>query len=118
MSLQMKPASVISIDLGIQPGGEIHKAFQMSCYKHMTRFVPMSKLKSAGDLRTIVDLSNPKYIVYEVPYAHAQYVGYTTGPVQNYTTPGTGPYWDHRMWSAEKTIIEREMAKKMNHGGR
>ena len=29
------------------------------------------------------------YITYEQPYAHAQYVGYTTGPVANYTTPGT-----------------------------
>ena len=73
--------------------------------KHMDKYVPMDM----GDLRANVSLT-PNTITYEMPYAHAQYVGFTKGPVVNYTTPGTGPYWDRRMLSAEANDIKKELA--------
>lgn len=118
MALQMKPHSTIKSELGIEKGGPVHRAFQMSCYKHMERFTPMSNLESKGNLRSIVDLTDPSYIIYEVQYAYPQYIGYTTGPVRNYTTPGTGPYWDQRMWSAESVIVTREVQRVLNRGGK
>jgi hypothetical protein len=48
----------------------------------MDKYVP----RDTGNLRDNVD-KGIDYITYESPYAHAQYVGYTTGPVVNYTTP-------------------------------
>ena len=116
MGLQLKPVSVIKANLGIGPNGPVQKFFQETCYKHMDKYVP----KREGNLRTIVDLSNPKYIVYESPYARYQYYGVRedgTHKVQNYTTPGTGPYWDKRMWSAEGNIVVREVQTYINRGG-
>jgi hypothetical protein len=103
MAINIKPTSQIKARLGLNKNGEVQKFFTNTCYKAMDKYVPMDQ----GDLRknsyVVQDL-----IIYESPYAHAQYVGYTKGPVKNYTTPGTGPYWDKRMWSAEgKKIIEQ-----------
>ena len=117
MSVKIKPTSVIKARLGIQPNGPVHYFFTNTCYKHMDKYVPMSDLPSKGDLRTVVDI-RPDSITYEMPYAHAQYVGYTTGPVRNYTTPGTGPYWDKRMVSAEMHDVIKEVQDYINHGGK
>ena len=110
--------SQIKKELGLEPNGRVQRAFQMACSKAMDRFVPMSDLESAGDLRTNVDLSNPKKIIYESPYAHAQYVGLTTGPVRNYTTAGTGPYWDLRMWTSRKDEVIRAVKNEIMRGGK
>ena len=75
----------------------------------MDKYVP----KDIGNLRNIVTRT-ANSITYEAPYAHAQYVGFTKGPVRRYTTPGTGPYWDKRMWSAEGNIVVREVQNKVN----
>lgn len=104
MPVSFKPTSVIKAKLGIDPNGRVQSFFTNTCYKHMDKYVPMDN----GDLRTNVDIGS-SFIVYESPYAHAQYVGYTTGPVRNYTTPGTGPYWDRRMKSAEMQDIIKEV---------
>lgn len=106
MPVKLNPTSQIKIRLGINSNGRIQKAFTNSCYKHMDKYVPMD----LGNLRTVVNIKEDS-ITYESPYAHAQYVGYTTGPVVNYTTPGTGPYWDERMKSAEMDDIVKEMQK-------
>ena len=82
----------------------------------MDKYVPMRD----GNLRTIVDLSNPQYIVYEMPYAKYQYYGMRedgTHVVKNYTTPGTGPYWDKRMVSAEMQDILEEVQDFIKRGG-
>ena len=88
----LKPVSEIKINLGIEPNGRVQKFFTATCAKHMDRFVPADKKV----LRETVILngqptSNVKTdtITYTQPYAHAQYVGYTKGPVNpaNYTTP-------------------------------
>ena len=107
--MKMQPISVIKANLGIEPNGRIQRFFTNTCYKHMDKYVP----KDNGDLRDIVTLT-ANSITYESPYAHAQYVGFTKGPVRNYTTPGTGPYWDKRMWSAEGNIVVREVQRAVN----
>lgn len=107
--MKMKPISVIKANLGIEPNGRIQKFFTDTCYKHMDKYVP----KDIGNLRNIVTRT-ANSITYEMPYAHAQYVGFTKGPVRRYTTPGTGPYWDKRMWSAEGNIVVREVQNKVN----
>lgn len=112
LTLKMKSPNVIKARLGIQNGGPIHAFFTETCYKAMDKYVPMDE----GNLRTNVDVKTDE-IIYESPYAHAQYVGYTKGPVVNYTTPGTGPYWDERMWSAEKEHVVKQVQNYMDSGG-
>lgn len=104
MNVKINPTSVIKARLGIEPNGRVQKFFANTCYKHMDKYVP----KDEGNLRINVDIQ-PDSITYESPYAHAQYVGFTKGPVKRYTTPGTGPYWDKRMVSAEMQDIVKEV---------
>lgn len=107
MPVKMQPTSRIKARLGIEPNGRVQRFFTNTCYKHMNKYVPMDK----GDLRTIVDLQSDS-ITYESPYARYQYYGMRedgTHVVQNYTTSGTGPYWDKRMVSAEMQDIEKEV---------
>ena len=113
MPVKLKPTSVIKARLGLEPNGRVQKFFTNTCYKHMDKYVPQDN----GDLRTIVDIQ-PDSITYESPYAHAQYIGYTKGPVRNYTTPGTGPYWDKRMVSAEMQDVVKEVQNYVNRGGK
>lgn len=94
--MALNPISTIKANLGIEPNGPVQKFFTNTCYRYMDKYVP----KENGILRTNVTIKADS-ITYEQPYAHAQYVGYTKGPVKNYTTAGTGPYWDRRMVSAE-----------------
>lgn len=121
MPIKMQPTSKIIARLGLQPNGKIQRFFQETCYKAMDRFVPRSAGSDGGNLREIVDLSNPIYIVYEMPYARYQYFGMRqdgTHVVKNYTTPGTGPYWDKRMWSAKGQDIIKQVQEKINRGGK
>lgn len=110
--MKMLPRSVIKAKLGINANGAVQAFLTSTCYKHMDKYVP----KDVGNLRDVISMGT-NYITYESPYALAQYVGYTTGPVKNYTTPGTGPYWDKRMWSAEKNTVIREVQAYVNRNG-
>lgn len=117
MPVKLKPTSVIKAELGIDPNGRIQRFFQEACYKAMYDFIP----KDNGDLRDVVDMSDPKYIVFEMPYAEYQYYGIRkdgTRKVQNYTTPGTGPYWDKTMWTAKGQEIIRQVQEEINRGGK
>ena len=120
MPVKMQPTSVIKARLGIEPNGRVQKFFTNTCYKHMDKYVPMSDLESKGDLRTIVSIDN-NTITYESPYARYQYYGMRddgTHVVKNYTTPGTGPYWDKRMVSAEMQDVVKEVQNYVNGGGK
>lgn len=120
MSLKMQPTSKIKARLGIEPNGRVQKFFTNTCYKHMDKYVPMSDLESAGNLRTIVDIQ-PDSITYESLYAEYQYYGMRkdgTHVVKHYTTPGTGPYWDRRMVSAEMKDVVEEVQNFVNNGGK
>jgi hypothetical protein len=111
MEIKMFPASKIKQRLGLEHGGVVQKFFTNTCYKHMDKYVP----KDEGNLRIIVSMDiNGNKITYQSPYARYQYHGMRedgTHVVKNYTTPGTGPYWDKRMWSAEKDKVIRETQK-------
>ena len=109
----LKPISTIKAELGIEPNGRVQKYFTARCYQHMDKYVP----KDTGNLRENVILDSDA-ITYQSPYAHAQYVGYTNGPVLNYPTPGTGPYWDKRMVSAEIQDVVKECQAFINRGGK
>ena len=115
MPIKMKPTSVIKARLGLEPNGRVQRFLTNTCYKHMDKYVPMNE----GNLRTTVDIKADT-ITYEMPYARYQYYGVRNDgsrPVQNYTTPGTGPYWDKRMVSAEMQDVVREVQDYINRGG-
>ena len=114
MSAKIKPTSVIKANLGIEPNGKVQKFFTNTCYRYMDKYVP----KDNGLLREIVTIDSNS-ITYEQEYAHAQYIGEVNGgKVTNYTTPGTGPYWDKRMVSAEIQDVIAEVQNYVNKGGK
>lgn len=114
MPVKMQPTSVIKASLGIEPNGRVHKFFTQTCYRYMDKYVP----KDTGVLRENVTLETDK-ITYEQPYAHAQYIGIVNGgEVKNYTTPGTGKYWDERMKSVEMNDIVKEVQDFIDKGGK
>lgn len=114
MPVKMQPTSVIKANLGIEPNGRVQKFFTNTCYRYMDKYVP----KDTGALREIVTIDSDR-ITYEQPYAHAQYIGEVNGgQVKNYTTPGTGPYWDERMKSAEMQDVIAEVQNFVNKGGK
>lgn len=108
--MKLKPISTIKANLGIEDNGKAQKFFTDTCYNHMNKYVP----KDIGNLRIIVD-KGIDYITYESPYAHAQYIGIVNGsPVRNYTTAGTGAYWDKRMTTAEIDEVVKEVQEYVN----
>lgn len=112
MPVKIQPTSVIKANLGIDPNGRAHKYLTERCYTHMDKYVP----KDAGVLRENVTLETDK-IIYEQRYAHAQYVGVVNdSEVKNYTTPGTGSYWDERMTSAEMDDVVKEVQDFIDGG--
>lgn len=107
MPVSIKPIAEIKARLGIDANGRVQKFFTNTCYKHMDKYVPMDE----GNLRTNVDIKSNS-ITYESPYAKYQYKGMRddgSRVVKNYTTPGTGPYWDKRMKSVEMDEVVKEV---------
>ena len=114
MPVKMQPTSVIKANLGIEPNGRVQKFFTNTCYRYMDKYVP----KDTGALRETVTIDGNS-ITYEQPYAHDQYIGEVNGgQVTNYTTPGTGPYWDERMKSADMQNVVAEVQDFINKGGK
>lgn len=116
MPVKINPTSQIKARLGLEPNGRAQTFFTNSCYRHMDKYVPMDK----GNLRTNVDIQ-PDSVTYESGYAEYQYKGQRedgTHQVQNYTTPGTGPYWDRRMVSAEIDTVVKEVQDYIDRGAK
>lgn len=117
MKVDFKPTSEILIDLGFGPDGPTQKFMQERAYQYMDKYVPMRE----GHLRyENIDMSDPRYIIYDQPYAHYQYIGMRrdgTHVVRNYTTAGTGPYWDQQMMSAEGKDLIKDIQDFINSGG-
>ena len=114
MPIKMKPTSVIKTRLGINPNGRVQKYFTKRCADYMDKYVPYRE----GTLRQYKIEGN--YIIYEQPYARYQYYGARqdgTHVVKHYTTPGTGPYWDRRMVSAEMPNLIEEVQNYIKRGG-
>lgn len=113
MGFELKPISTIKANLGLEPNGRVQKFFTNTCYKHMDKYVP----RDEGNLRTNVDIQSDKIIYQSIPYAKIQYYGIINGsPIKNYTTAGTGPYWDKKMVTAEMQDVVREVQEYV--GGR
>ena len=107
MSVYIDSLETIKKKLGIDENGEVLAFMTETCYKAMDKYVP----KRDGNLRTIVDLRTHS-ITYESEYAEYQYYGERedgSHKVQNYTTPGTGPYWDQRMISADMKDVVKQV---------
>lgn len=106
--------------LNIQENGPAHKYFTEVCYKKMDKFVPMSEEVSKGSLRNNVYLTT-NTITYMSPYASYQYYGQRkdgSHVIKNWTTPGTGPYWDEKMISADMNEVVKEVGNYIKtHGG-
>ena len=116
MQVKMQPTSVIKTNLGIEPNGKVQKFFTNTCYRYMDKYVP----KDNGILRENVTIDSNS-ITYEQEYASYQYYGERkdgSHKVSNYTTPGTGPYWDKRMVSAEIQDVVAEVQNYVNKGGK
>lgn len=116
MTLYINSLDKIKKKLKIDDNGEAQAFMTETCYKHMNKYVP----KRDDNLRTIVDIKTNS-ITYESNYAEYQYLGQRedgSHQVKNYTTPGTGSYWDRRMISAEKNDVIKEVQDFINHGGK
>ena len=116
MPVKMQPTSVIKANLGIDPSGKVQKFFTNTCYRYMDKYVP----KDNGILRENVTIDSNS-ITYEQEYASYQYYGERkdgSHKVSNYTTPGTGPYWDKRMVSADMQNVVAEVQDFIDRGGK
>ena len=103
--MSLNPISEIKASLGINPSGKVQKFFTNTCARYMDKYVP----KDEGALRRNLDIQADS-ITYQSDYAEAQYKGVVHGKqVKNYTTPGTGPYWDKRMVSADMNDVVKEV---------
>lgn len=109
MSVEFKPTNTIIAELGFSPNGEATKFLTSECAKAMDKYVPF-RPGSGVHLRQYKITGNQ--IIYDQPYARYQYYGIRedgTHKVENYTTPGTGPYWDKRMVSADLPNIVKNV---------
>ncbi len=106
MSVYIDSLSKIEKKLRIEDNGPAQAFMTNTCYKAMDKYVPQDN----GDLRTNVDIRTDS-ITYESEYAEYQYYGQRqdgSHKVRHYTTPGTGPYWDKRMISADmKSVVKQ-----------
>ena len=112
----LKPNNVIYADLGLQNGGPVHAFFTATCAKAMDKYVPFDK----GTLAETVILDGKPTanvgvdtITYEQPYARYVYYGRSKyGAWLKYNKSKhqyAGPYWDKRMWTAQKNDIVKQV---------
>lgn len=137
-NVKLKPISTIEAGLGIDPDGAIQLFFTQTCAKEMDKYVPFD----VGTLAKYKIYDNDT-IAYEQPYAHYMYVGKVMGPNIPIKVNGViikwfskkpkyytgadivyntsrhkeaGPYWDKRMWSADKEkvikIVQDELHRR------
>lgn len=113
--MPLNPISEIKASLGLEPNGFMQYFFVDACAKHMDKYVPMD----TGNLKNTIT-KGPDYIVYEMPYAHYQYVGISVnGNDLNYNLekhPLATSYWDKHMVTAEMPDIIEEMQEKLRRG--
>ena len=107
MAVYINSLESIKKRLKIDDNGPAQAFLTETCYKHMDKYVP----RDNDDLRTNVDIKTNS-VTYESEYASYQYYGQRkdgSHKVKNYTTPGTGPYWDERMKSVEINDVIKEV---------
>ena len=134
--------NAIKTRLKINNNGAAQRYFQNEAYRFMDKYVPLRN----RNLRKNVDLSNPKLIVYESPYAKYMFYGKKMVMPENgksafyspdygfwsikggkkvvtdenliYHTPGTGSYWNEKMMSAEGEKLQKKVEKFIRKGGK
>lgn len=134
--------NVIKTRLKINKNGAAQRYFQNESYRFMDKYVPLRN----RNLRKNVDLSNPRLIIYESPYARYMFYGKKMVMPENgksafyspdygfwsikggkkvltdidleYHTPGTGSYWNEKMMSAEGKKLRRKVEKFIRKGGK
>ena len=111
---------------GLEPNGRVQRFFTGECARRMDKYIPFQQgiLK---DTRII----DPDRITYITPYAKFQYYGkvmvgiksgspwaekgerkvVTARDLKHHGAPTRGPFWDKRMWEAQKTTILNSVAK-------
>ena len=101
--------SSIEKRLGVQENGPMQKYLATRVKERMNAtYVP-------EDTQTLIDssfITDDCSIVYPQKYASYQYYGQRedgTHKVKHYTKPGTGPYWEKRMLSAEGKDLEQDI---------
>ena len=104
----MKPIHTIELDLGINSGGKMQQILTNEVYRRMYRYIPFSGDTQKIHLRENIS-KNEDSITFKTIYAKRMYYG---DEDWNYTTPGTGPYWDKKMLTAEKKDLLKEVIKK------
>ena len=123
VTVKLMPTEDLKKLLGIENRGPVHAYFTSECAKEMDPFVPFDEGFLAG---TVIQNGQPTSnvdvdtITYDQEYASYQYYGQRrdgTHQVKNYTTAGTGPYWDKRMWSVDKDKVIKEMQVFINKYG-
>ena len=90
---------------GLEHEGNANLYMSNRAFIRMHKYTP----RDTNTMATTVTI-RPGTITYEEEYALYQYKGYTKGPVKHYTTPGTGKYWDRKMWSAEGDKLTKEVS--------
>jgi len=128
------PSGVIKADLGIQEGGKVHKYFTEVCKYEMIPYIPEGDTHL---LRSNGKIEGADTIYYDLPYAHYQYMGelyvmpnngkgayysddygywsepgvskVPSGKDLNYHTPGTGAFWDQRMWTSRGEQVIKQV---------
>lgn len=114
MGVYINSLDQIKRRLKINYDGPVQAFMTETCFKTMDKYVP----RRDGNLKNRVYLTNHS-ITYQSPYARYQYYGVRedgTHKVTHYTTPGTGPYWDKRMISADMDSVLRQVQDKINGG--
>lgn len=124
MFAKLKPTSVISANLGIQPNGRVHKWFTNTCALHMDKYVPWDTgaLAETVVVNGEINRRNVKTnkIIYNQEYAVYVYYPYRNGKEINYQHdihPLAGGYWDKKMWSAEKDQVVKEVQNYLKKFG-
>ena len=109
MATKLKPASTIIMDFGLEDKGEGHQYFASRCRARMNaRYVP----EDTGTLIGESYVDGECNIVYNQAYASYQYYGQRkdgSRPIKKHSKPGTGPYWDKQMVSAESGELVKDM---------
>lgn len=134
-SVKLKPTSTIKARLGIQPNGRVQKFFTATCAKHMDQYVPYDEgnlaLYKIEGTNIIYDQPYAHYMYKgkvmgpNIPIKeNGIIVGWFSpkGQPKHYTGEDidyskskarghkyAGPYWDKRMWSADKDKIIKEV---------
>lgn len=124
----MKPNGVIIANLGLNPNGKVHKWFTDTCALHMDKYVPYRHGELAKTVVINGEVNHKNVtedtIVYKQPYASYVYYGMRrdgTHVIRKYTKDvhlDAGPYWDERMWTAEKYKVIREVQNNFNKRGK